>query len=319
MNLAGILFSKTVPYVFFLSSFLVVPTNGQTQEVKLPEDSFSMEFPPEHSAPLSEVAKKALASDRAVADVMRDERISIDTIPKDWFRASVVHLGPRTQSDLVVMGLGISLGPYSARFWVLRQTLQGYDLVLAIDTHDLELLQTRTNGLRDIETGLTTLSGRFTDIYRFDGQRYQKREPTEEKPTSRIPNGEAQFSPEQLKDYYRVYENADVRYLRTLFDAYLADSGGTEQERNSLDKWNKEYFRSKFTVLSRENNMFGGTLITILFQDRADKVFVAWVYPEGSNRKLALKGFDVGDFSEEDIRRIKVRYKKLIEDKGHAM
>src|SRR5262249_13199096 len=105
MNLAGILSSKAVACVLFLSCILAIPTNGQAQEAKLPEDSFSMEFPPEHSAPLSEAAKKALASDPAVADVMRDEGISIDTIPKNWFTASVVHLGPRTRSDLVVMGL----------------------------------------------------------------------------------------------------------------------------------------------------------------------------------------------------------------------
>jgi hypothetical protein len=138
---------------------------------------------------------------------------------------------------------------------------------------------------------------------------------------SKIPDGgEAQFTPEQLEQYSLVYKNPDVRYLRTLFDSYyLKNSRGTEQERQQLSKWNKDYFRSKFMVMSRENNTFGGTLITILFQDRPDKVFVAWIYPEGSNKQLTLRRFDVGDFSDEDIKRIKVRYKKLIEDKTHAM
>jgi hypothetical protein len=104
-----------------------------------------------------------------------------------------------------------------------------------------------------------------------------------------------------------------------LFNTYLDNSGGTQQERQLLDKWNKDYFRSKFTVMSRDNNTFGGTLITILFQDRPDKVFVAWVYPDGGNKQLTLRRFDVGDFSDEDDRRIRVRYKKLIEDKVHGM
>jgi hypothetical protein len=108
-------------------------------------------------------------------------------------------------------------------------------------------------------------------------------------------------------------------YLRTLFDAYLKNSGGTEQEHQALDKWNKEYFRGKFIVLSRTGNTFGGTLLTILFQDRPDKVFVAWVYPEGTDKKLRLRAFDLGDFNDEDVRRIKVRYKKLIDDKTHVM
>jgi hypothetical protein len=143
--------------------------------------------------------------------------------------------------------------------------------------------------------------------------------PAQDSKPSKIPDGEAQFTPEQLEQYFLVYKNPDVRYLRTLFDSYLNDSGGTEQERQLLHKWNKDYFRSKFMVMSRSNNTFGGTLITLLFQDSPDKVFVAWVYPEGINKTLTLRKFDAGNFSDEDLRRIRIRYKKLIEDKVHAM
>lgn len=136
---------------------------------------------------------------------------------------------------------------------------------------------------------------------------------------SKIPDGEAHFTAEELEDYYLVYKNSDVRYLRTLFDSYLAGTGGSGQERELLNQWDKKYFRGKFIVLSRDGNTFGGTLITILFQDRTDKVFVAWVYPEGSNKKLTLRKLTEGDFSNEDIRRINVRYKKLIDDKVHSM
>ena len=143
--------------------------------------------------------------------------------------------------------------------------------------------------------------------------------PAQDGKTSKIPDGEAQFTPEQLEQYYLVYKNSDVRYLRTLFSGYLRGSAGIEQERQVLEKWDKAYFRSKFIVMSRENNMFGGALITILFQDRPDKVFIAWVYPESSDKKFALRKLDAADFSDEDLRRIRIRYKKLIEDKVHAM
>jgi hypothetical protein len=136
---------------------------------------------------------------------------------------------------------------------------------------------------------------------------------------SKIPDGEARFTSEQLDNYYLVYKKPDVRYLRTVFNSYLNSSESAEQGRQLLSKWSNEYFRSKFMVLSREDNTFGGTLITILFQDRPDKIFVALVYPEGDARKLTLRKFDVGDFSEEDLRRIKTLCKKLIEDKVHAM
>jgi hypothetical protein len=136
---------------------------------------------------------------------------------------------------------------------------------------------------------------------------------------SKIPEGEAQFTPEQLEQYYLIYKNPAVSYLRNLFDSYLNGSGGTEKERQILSKWDKAYFRSKFIVMSRDANTFGGTFITILFQDRRDRVFVAWVYPEGNKEKLTLRKLDAGDYSQEDIRRINVRYKKLIADKTHAM
>lgn len=152
----------------------VVPTKIQTtQEIKLPKDSFSMEFPFEHPVPLNDAAKKALASDRAIADVMKDDGLSVDTIPKNWFTAAEVRLGPPGQTDLVVMGTGISVGPYSTGFWVLRQTKGGYEAVLSTDAHDLALLHTSTHGFRDIETGLTAGGKRYKEIFKFNGRRYQ--------------------------------------------------------------------------------------------------------------------------------------------------
>jgi hypothetical protein len=321
MNLAGILSPKAWISTFLLTGFLLFPASAQIahKKVAVEQTSFSMEFPFEQPVPLSEAAKKALTTDRGIADVMKDDQLSIESIPKDWFTASEVHLGPNSETDLVVMGIGISMGPYSAGFWILRQTPQGYEIVLAVHAHSLALLDSSTNGFRDIESGLSTLNESNSDIYKFDGHRYQIGEPIQESPSSKVPAGEAKFTPEQLEQYSLVYKNSDVQYLRTLFDTYLKNSGGTEEERQQLQKWNKDYFRSKFMVMSRENNMFGGTLITILFQDRPDKVFVAWIYPDGSNKELTLRRLDVGDFTDEDLKRIRIRYKKLIEDKVHAM
>jgi len=143
--------------------------------------------------------------------------------------------------------------------------------------------------------------------------------PAGQQQPSNIPAEEAHFTPEQMKEYYRVYKNADVRYLRKVFDAYLRGTGVREDESKWLSQWDKDYYRGKFVVLSREDNTFGGTLITIMFQDRPDKVFLAWVYPEGGERKLALRRFDLDQFTEEDIRNMRTRYRRFLEDKAHAM
>ncbi len=146
-----------------------------------------------------------------------------------------------------------------------------------------------------------------------------RNEKTQDGQSSKIPAEEAKFTPEQLNEYYLVYKNPDVRYLRTLFDAYLHAARGREEEFRLLTKWSKDYYRSKFIVLSRDENTFGGAFITIMFQERPDKVFVAWVYAEGSEGTLSLRRLDVGKFNDEDIRRMRIRYRKILEDKIHAM
>jgi len=147
----------------------------------------------------------------------------------------------------------------------------------------------------------------------------QSGQATPNPPTSTIPAGEANFTAEQLKEYYLVYRNPDVRYLRKLFDKYLAGGAGVDDEFNLLKEWSSDYYRSKFVVLSREGGLFGGTFITIIFQDRPDKIFVAWIYPEGSNGKLTLRKLDASRFNDEDVRRTRTRYRKFLEDKEHAM
>jgi hypothetical protein len=43
--------------------------------------------------------------------------------------------------------------------------------------------------------------------------------PAQDVKASKIPEGEAHFTAEQLEEYYLVYKNPDVRHPRTLFDA----------------------------------------------------------------------------------------------------
>ena len=150
-------------------------------------------------------------------------------------------------------------------------------------------------------------------------QNQSARPATQQWESSNLPIGEAHFTHEEMKEYYLVYKNADVRYLRTVFDAYLSGARVTKEEAGSLSKWDKDYYRSKFVVLSRNNNALGGTFVTIMFQDRPDKVFVAWLYPDGGRRRLTLKGFDLGKFTEQDIRSMNIRYRMFLEDKVHAM
>ena len=131
--------------------------------------------------------------------------------------------------------------------------------------------------------------------------------------------GELHFTPEQLERYYAVYSAPDVRYLRVLFDAYLHGTPGHEDELKLLKQWSPDYYRSKFIVFSRGTALGGGTSIDLIFQQKPDKVFYAWVYTI-ADQSLELRSFEPSTgHTEEDISRIQVKYKSFLEDKDHAM
>lgn len=106
MNLAGVLLPKS-----FVSSLLVislcVPAALAQEEKKIEfaeQTSFSCEEEKfDHPVPLDESAKKALASEQSIADVPRDQKLSVESIPEDWFTTSEVHLSSPAEADLVVI------------------------------------------------------------------------------------------------------------------------------------------------------------------------------------------------------------------------
>jgi len=160
VNLAGVLLPKS-----FVSSLLVislcVPAALAQEEKKIEfaeQTSFSCEEEKfDHPVPLDESAKKALASEQSIADVPRDQKLSVESIPADWFTASEVHLSSPAEADLVVMGAHFARGAYTSTFWVLRKLQGGYRVVLRDNAHDVELPKTRTNGLRSIRSVIVTL------------------------------------------------------------------------------------------------------------------------------------------------------------------
>jgi hypothetical protein len=145
--------------------------------------------------------------------------------------------------------------------------------------------------------------------------------PEPSKVESKIPEGEATFTQAELKEYYKVYENEDVKYLRKIFDRYLANAKARDEDESDefalLKRVDDSYFKSKFTVLSRDRDAFGNTHIMLLFSDKPDAVFNTIIYTGNGDQ---LRGFEKDKtLSEEDIKRIRVRYRKFIEDKKHSM
>lgn len=135
--------------------------------------------------------------------------------------------------------------------------------------------------------------------------------------------------PADLKRYYAVYKNNNVRYLRSLFNDYLAAGSETINAQNTqstvnsacdrdgefavLNQWDKAYYKSKFVVLAINKGTFGGNTITILFQDKPDKIFDAWIFPCG------LRSFGPEDRTEEEMEKIRSDIQQFLADKKHAL
>ena len=127
-----------------------------------------------------------------------------------------------------------------------------------------------------------------------------------------VPEAQASFTTEQLKDYYIVYENKAVKHVRTVIDRYLKNPKKIDDETKNLRAIDRTYLKSKFNVLSRDPDFLGNTHILLVFVDKPDRVFLADVYTGG---ELRLDRFVVDErFNDEDMRRLRIRYRKFLED-----
>lgn len=138
-------------------------------------------------------------------------------------------------------------------------------------------------------------------------------------------------SKEAVEGYYKIYENPMVKYIRTALNAYLDEDPQNivskavkekDEDANyiyGLDSFDKDYYKSRFVVILKEDYPFGGNQFTIMFQDKPDKFFIAWVY-ENPDKTYELRGFSSAKKqSEEDIKRVNTEFKDFLMDKVHSL
>lgn len=91
----------------------------------------------------------------------------------DWFSASEIHLGSPDEADLIVIGTGPLLGPNGALFLVFRRTIAGYQLIFNERAQVFSVLDSTSNGSRDISVMPEVQGSTLSVVYRFNGQDYQ--------------------------------------------------------------------------------------------------------------------------------------------------
>lgn len=144
-------------------------------------------------------------------------------------------------------------------------------------------------------------------------------------------------SQQQLQQYYALYENPYVLHLREILDVYLDGDLNEESEGiddyevvvekgkrddgnlTGLDSFDEDYYESKFVVILMVTTKEEGKVITIIFQEKPDKLFNAGVI-ETDEDEYELYGFweNIG-LSDEQMTTLKEKYKELITDEEHAI
>ncbi|CAH0187189.1 hypothetical protein SRABI118_01399 [Massilia sp. Bi118] len=135
-----------------------------------------------------------------------------------------------------------------------------------------------------------------------------------------------------LAGYYAVYQNPFVIGLRKELDAYIALKQGKSEkwhgrgrtdkamlERADLEQVDSQYLSSRFTVYKIEGQPFtGGRQVSILFIEKPDRIFKAWMYLTGDGI-YELRGFKDSGITPEQIAVMRKSYEKLMLDREHAL
>jgi hypothetical protein len=119
---------------------------------------------------------------RGTVNCLKSRGTTPEQVPASWFLASAVHLGGPNEVDLIVLPNvpnvakpgtpgGCLLPANGAPFWVLGPGIasERYGLLLATYGLRLEVLDSQTNGYRDIQTGTI----RTALLYKFTVHQYQ--------------------------------------------------------------------------------------------------------------------------------------------------
>jgi hypothetical protein len=132
------------------------------------------------------------------ANCLKSHGVTPAQASASWFIASAVHLNGPNEVDLIVLlnepaignpkNPGGCLLPANGNyFWVLGPGSASGKYRLLLETYGLrlEVLNSRTNRYRDIQTGYASTAGNAAELYKFMLSQYQ----LAEKKTERYPTG----------------------------------------------------------------------------------------------------------------------------------
>jgi hypothetical protein len=175
-------------FVAFVLSIFVMPGQARisAQSAGYGQSRFAAEEVPgepriHHPITIPDGAVSALQRDRSIQSCLKYNPLGPGQSLRSWFVASSIHLDGSTEGDLVVVpSLKGQQSPCFespagiGKFWILRKNGGRYELVLSTWGGSLEILPTKTNGLRDVKTDTLGQAGKNLTIvtFHFNGTHY---------------------------------------------------------------------------------------------------------------------------------------------------
>lgn len=281
------------------------------------EDVFQQRIEREVAQQVSTLAKgefetsKEFQTRLAKSDLLRKSLVSRYMVEKDNRKAHFLTLITQLEDAEFQKSARVTFGMYNADTESLPITVfvdgESHDEVLSVPRSDArELKEKSSEAEAQALFGVATLNGNVIDYFfavtiQFRGQLY-----------SSLP----QITPATQGELDRLYKDPFVLHLRRVFSDYLRGSlkGIAEAffEGEPLNGIDKDYFRSKFIVGFVSPSPGGGKNIAIIFKDRPDVVFWAWVYKVAGEKGPA---YELRGFSARETDPGKVRVMKLVAKK----
>jgi hypothetical protein len=127
--------------------------------------SFSAEEQVKRPVPIPATVMAMLSNDQVVKQVLQSDHLTAEKLPTEWFLASEVHLAGANERDLVVIAKGHLAGANITTFWIFHSTFDRFIPILnAAPAHNLRILDTSSNGHKDIELTSATGCPGFRDL-----------------------------------------------------------------------------------------------------------------------------------------------------------
>jgi hypothetical protein len=113
---------------------------------------------------------RLLLKDADVRDTLASE---VDgRLPRPWYDATTVELAAGGPGALLVRGNCPLCGAHAAWFWIFAQRSGRWRLLLHAVGDELEVMEHRTLGFRDIRSMYVTAVASSSVLYRYNGRAY---------------------------------------------------------------------------------------------------------------------------------------------------